>query len=113
MQAAADQQLHLVMDNYTARKGQEVCDWLAGNPCIQVYFTPTSVSWLNLVEVWFGIIERQAIHRGTFHSVRELTISIRAFVNGWNNRAHPFVWSKTADDILKQTSRQTVSNTDH
>ena len=61
-------ELHLVMDNYAAHKRVEVRDWLAANPRIHVHFTPTSASWMNLVEVWFGIIERQAIHRGTFAS---------------------------------------------
>ncbi|WP_082588510.1 IS630 family transposase [Terrabacter sp. Root181] len=93
-------QLHLVMDNYAAHKRIEIRDWLAANPRIHVHFTPTSGSWLNLVEVWFGIIERQAIHRGTFGSVKDLNAKIRAFVDGWNDRCHPFVWTKTADEIL-------------
>ena len=63
--------------------------------------------------VWFGIIERQAIHRGTFTSVRDLNAKIRAFVNGWNDRCHPFVWTKTAEEILKKANRQTTSNTSH
>jgi transposase len=105
--------LHLVMDNYAAHKRVEVRDWLAANPRIHVHFTPTSGSWLNLVEVWFGIIERQALHRGTFASVRDLNAKIRAFVNGWNDRCHPFVWTKTADEILKKANRQITSNTDH
>jgi transposase len=66
-------ELHLVMDNYAAHKRVEIRDWLAVNPRIRVHFTPTSGSWLNLVEVWFSIIERQAIHRGTFASVRQLS----------------------------------------
>ena len=90
-------ELHLVMDNYAAHKKVEVRDWLAANPRIHVHFTPTSGSWLNLVEVWFGIIERQAIHRGTFGSVKDLNAKIRAFIDGWNDRCHPFVWTKTAD----------------
>jgi len=106
-------ELHLVMDNYAAHKRGEVRDWLAANPRIHAHFTPTSGSWLNLVEVWFGIIERQAIHRGTFTSVRDLNAKIRAFVDGWNDRAHPFVWTKTADQILKKANRQTTSKTDH
>ena len=106
-------ELHLVMDNYATHKRVEVRDWLAANPRIQVHFTPTSGSWLNLVEVWFGIIERQAIHRGTFGSVTDLNAKIRAFVNGWNDRCHPFVWTKTADDILKKANRQPTSNTGH
>ena len=65
------------MDNYAAHKHPKVKAWLAANPRIHVHFTPTSGSWLNLVEVWFGIIERQAIHRGTFPSVRDLMIKIR------------------------------------
>ncbi len=60
---------------------------------------------MNLVEVWFGIIERQAIHRGTFRSVNDLNAKIRAFINGWNDRCHPFVWTKTADQILKKANR--------
>jgi len=105
-----------VMDNYAAHKRVEVRDWLAANPRIHVHFTPTSGSWLNLVEVWFGIIERQAIHRGTFRSVRELTAKIRAFIDGWNDRAHPFVWTKTAEDILTKADRsnqRTTSATRH
>src|SRR3954452_2741204 len=66
--AYPDQELHLVMDNYATHKRVEVRQWLAANPRIHVHFTPTSGSWLNLVEAWFGIIERQAIHRGTFAS---------------------------------------------
>ena len=106
-------ELHLVMDNYATHKRVEVRDWLAANPRIQVHFTPTSGSWLNLVEVWFGIVERQAIHRGSFGSVTDLNAKIRAFVNGWNDRCHPFVWTKTADQILKKANRQTTSNTGH
>jgi hypothetical protein len=81
---------------------------------VQVHFTPTPASWMNLVEVWFGIIERQAIRRGTFRSVRELNAKIRAFIECWNDdRAHPFVWTKTADQILKKANRQKTSETDH
>jgi len=107
------QELHLVMDNYAAHKRVEVRDWLAANPRIQVHFTPTSGSWLNLVEVWFGIIERQAIHRGTFASVKDLNTKIRAFIDGWNDRCHPFVWTKTAEDILKKANRHQTSETLH
>jgi DDE superfamily endonuclease len=109
--AYPDQQLHLVMDNYAAYKRAEVRTWLAANPRISVHFTPTSASWMNLVEVWFGIIERQTIHRGSFASLRELTTAIRTFISGWNDRAHPFVWTKTPDQILKKANRQQISNT--
>jgi transposase len=111
--AYPDQELHLVMDNYATHKRSEVRDWLAANPRITTHFTPTSGSWLNLVEVWFGIIERQAIHRGSFGSVKDLNAKIRTFVNGWNDRCHPFVWTKTADQVLKKAKRSTTSETDH
>ena len=107
------QELHLVMDNYAAHKTPEVKDWLADNPRIQVHFTPTSGSWLNLVEVWFGIIERQAIRRGTFTSVNDLNTKIRAFITGWNKRSRPFVWTKTADEILAKAQRKVTSGADH
>ena len=87
-------ELHLVMDNYAA-------------------FTPISRSWLNLVDVWCGIIGCQAIHCGTFTRVRDLHAKIRAFVNGGNDRARPFFWTKTAEEILKKANRQNTSNTRH
>ena len=88
-------ELHLVMDNYAAHKTAEVGAWLEANPRVVVHFTPTHASWMNLVEVWFSIIERQAIHSGTYRSVKELNAKIRAFIDGWNaERAHPFVWEQ-------------------
>jgi transposase len=108
-----DRELHLVMDNYAAHKTPEVKDWLAANPRIVVHFTPTSGSWLNLVEVWFGIIERQAIRRGTFTSVTDLNTKIRAFITGWNKRSRPFVWTKPAEQILTKAQRKVISASDH
>lgn len=105
--------LHLVMDNYSAHKTKEIKTWLAEHPRISVHFTPTSGSWLNLVEVWFGIIERQAIHRGTFTSVKDLNAKIRAFINGWNTRSVPFVWTKTATEILTKLGRKSTSASAH
>ena len=111
--AYPDRELHLVMDNYAAHKHPNVKAWLADNPRIQVHFTPTSGSWLNLVEVWFSIIERQAIHRGSFPSVRDLMIKIRAFITGWNDRCHPFIWTKPADQVLNKIKRKKNSLTGH
>ena len=111
--AYPDQELHLIMDNYATHKRVEVRDWLAANPRIHAHFTPTSGSWLNLVEVWFGIIERQAIRRGVFPSVRDLTIKIRAFITGWNRRKHPFIWIKTPDQILAKIKRKQTSSASH
>jgi transposase len=111
--AYPDRELHLVMDNYATHKRVEVRDWLAANPRVHVHFTPTSGSWLNLVEVWFGIIDRQAIRRGVFPSVSDLIGKIRAFINGWNNRCHPFIWTKTPDRILDSINRNHSKLTDH
>ena len=106
-------ELHLVMDNYAAHKHKNVRDWLEKNPRFVVHFTPTHASWMNLVEVWFGIVERQAIRRGVFKSVKDLNTKIRAFIDGWNDRCHPFVWTKTAQEILKKANRPTTSNSRH
>ena len=106
--------LHVVVDNYAAHKHPRVTAWLARTPRIMLHFTPTSGSWLNLVEIFFGIITRQAIRRGTFRSVRDLTDAIRRFIDGWNERCQPFTWTKTADQILeKATSGQRSSFTRH
>jgi transposase len=101
------------MDNYAAHKRVEIRAWLSANPRVHVHFTPTGASWMNLVEIWFGIIERQAIHRGTFGSVHDLNAKIRAFISGWNDRAHPFVRTKTADQILTKAKRPTTINSGH
>jgi transposase len=106
-------ELHLVMDNYAAHKHPAVNTWLAANPRIHIHFTPTSGSWLNLVEVWFSIIEKQAIHRGSFDSVRDLMVKIRAFITGWNDRCHPFIWTKPADEILNKIKRKRSRTTGH
>jgi transposase len=106
-------ELHLVMDNYAAHKHKKVRDWLAEHPRFKVHFTPTHASWMNLVEIWFGLVERQAVRRGVFKSVKDLNGKLRAYIEGWNKRAHPFVWTKTADDILKKANRPTTSNPRH
>lgn len=106
-------QLHVVVDNYSAHKHADVKKWLANNPRITLHFTPTHSSWMNLVEVFFAIITRQAIRRGSFRSVREVTDAIRRFIDAWNQRCEPFVWTKTPEQILAKANRQTASVTDH
>lgn len=101
------------MDNYAAHKHKDVKEWLADHPRFVVHFTPAHASWMNLVEVWFGIVERQAIRRGVFKSVKDLNAKIRAFIDGWHDRAHPFVWTKTAEQILAKANRPTTSNPRH
>ncbi len=97
--------LHVVVDNYATHNHPAVKAWLARNPRITMHFTPTSGSWLNMVETFFGIITRQAIRRGTFTSVSDLIGAIRTFIDGWNERCQPFTWTKTADDILPKATR--------
>jgi transposase len=105
--------LHVVVDNYGTHKHPAVVAWLAKNPRITLHFTPTSGSWLNMVEIFFGIITRQAIRRGTFTSVADLVAAIGNFIDGWNDRCHPFVWTKTADQLLKHSKSQKTSITRH
>ena len=105
--------LHVVADNYATHKHPAVQAWLAKHPRVQMHFTPTSGSWLNLVEVFFGIITRQAIRRGTFTSVKDLIGAIETFIDAWNDRCQPFVWTKTADEILTKANRKVTSNTRH
>jgi transposase len=106
-------QLHIVVDNYHTHKHADIQAWLAKHPRITLHFTPTSGSWLNLVEVFFGIITRQASRRGSFTSVKQLTDAIRRFIDGWNERCHPFAWTKTADEILTHATRQRNSDARH
>jgi len=106
--------LHVVCDNYGTHKHPAVRAWLARHRRITLHFTPTSGSWLNLVEIFFGIITRQAIRRGTFTSVADLVAAIETYIDGWNQRAHPFTWTKTAEQILnKAKPRKKPSNTRH
>lgn len=111
--AYPDQDLHLVMDNYATYQTPEVKTWLADHPRFHAQFTPTSGSWLNLVEVWFGIIDKRAIRRGVFISVQDLNAKIRQFITGWNDRKRPFILTKTAEEILKKANRQSTSETRH
>jgi len=106
-------ELHVVLDNYHTHKHSDVEAWLEKHPRVTLHFTPTSGSWLNLVEVFFGIITRQAIRRGSYASVPQLVAAIRTFIDGWNERCHPFAWSKTADEILPRATRQRSSDAGH
>ena len=105
--------LHVVCDNYGSHKHPTVNAWLAKHPRITLHFTPTSGSWLNMVEIFFGIITRQAIRRGTFTSVSDLQAAIEQFIDGWNERCQPFVWTKTAEQILSHSRSHKTSFTRH
>jgi transposase len=95
-------ELHVVLDNYGTHKHPGVRGWLAKpeNQRITLHFTPTGCSWLNMVEIFFGIITRQAIRRGTFRSVKDLTAAIGVFIDAYNDRCQPFIWTKDADELI-------------
>ena len=103
----------MICDNYATHKHPVVRGWLAKHPRVQLHFTPTSASWLNLVEVFFSIVERQALRRGDFPSVTDLTTAISRFCQSWNEHCQPFSWTKPADEILAKLNRQTTSATEH
>lgn len=101
-------ELHLICDNYGTHKHPAVRQWLAVHPRIQLHFTPTSASWLNLVERWFALITGQAIRRGSFDSVRRLERAIMRWLANWNDHAKPFRWTKSAADIKRAIAAVTA-----
>ena len=94
-------ELHLICDNYGTHKHPAVKQWLAAHPRFHLHFTPTSASWLNLVERWFGLITSQAIRRGSFQSVAQLEQAIARFLADWNDHAQPFAWTKSPRQIKR------------
>lgn len=104
--------IHLVMDNYGTHKTTSIRNWLARRPRFHVHFTPTSASWLNQVERWFASLTQRCIRRGTHRSTRELERDINEYVEINNANPKPFVWSKTADDILASIERFCLRTSD-
>ena len=101
-----DLDLHIILDNLSAHKTTEVKVWLEKHPRIHFHFTPTSASWLNAVEGWFSQLERRALYRGVFTSVKDLKNEIKRFVNVHNKySAKPFRWTKSADKIIASINR--------
>ena len=96
-----DLDLHLILDNYATHKTPEVKKWLTRHPRFHLHFTPTSSSWLNLVERWFAELTNRKLRRSAHRSVVELEADVRAWINEWNKAPKPFVWTKTADQILE------------
>lgn len=97
----ADLDVHLVLDNASTHKTAAVKRWLTNHPRFVLHFTPTSSSWLNLVERWFAELTTKKLRRGTHTSVRQLNADIRAWIKTWNDNPRPYVWTKTADQILE------------
>ena len=100
-----DKHLHLILDNYGTHKHEKVQKWLRRHKRFHLHFTPTGASWMNMVEIWFGILTNQAIRRSSFDSVAHLIGAIKAFLARWNQGAKPFVWTKTTEQILAKAIR--------
>jgi len=107
--------IHLVLDNYATHKTPAIKRWLVRHPRFHLHFTPTSSSWLNLVERWFSELTTKKIRRGAHRSVRELERDIKSWVATWNENPRPYVWVKTADEILQALARycERISGTGH
>jgi transposase len=106
--------LHLIVDNYGTHKHESVQRWLAKHPRFHLHFTPTSSSWLNLVERWFAEITRKQIRRGVFHSVAELIAVIERYIEHNNRDPKPLVWTKRVDEILEKVGHcKAASVTQH
>jgi transposase len=101
----AEYAVHVVLDNASTHKTPSVKRWLTAHPRFVLHFTPTSSSWLNLVERWFGELTTKKLQRGTHRSVRALNADIRAWIESWNDNPRPYVWTKTADQILDSITR--------
>ena len=97
--------LHVIVDNYATHKHKSVRKWLERNPRVELHFIPTSSSWLNLVERFFGLITDKAIRRGVFSSVKELEAAIHDFIEQHNADPKPFTWTKSVESILEKVGR--------
>ena len=101
-----DQHVHVILDNYSTHKKNE--DWLAKHPNVHFHFTPTSASWLNQVEIWFGIFSRKTLSGATFTSTTQLVEAIQAFISSYNQSPSPFVWRKR--EVKGSQLRNTIVN---
>ncbi|MEV4233485.1 IS630 family transposase, partial [Streptomyces bobili] len=98
-------QIHLIVDNYGTHKTPAIKAWLAKHPRFELHFTPTGSSWINQVERWFGYPGHQMIRRGAHKNIQALEADIRAWVKDWNEDPKPFIWTKTAEEILDSLAR--------
>ena len=101
-------ELHLICDNYGTHKHPKVAEWLKKHSNFHIHFTPTSASWLNLVERWFALITSQAIRRGSFESLKRLESAIVRYIDHWNEDPRPFRWTKSAAEIKRSIEIVTV-----
>ena len=114
-QVPASLDVHLICDNYGTHKTPEIKKWLIRHPRFELHFTPTSSSWLNVVERWFAELTNRKLRRSAHNSVNELEADIQAWIDAWNEDPKPFVWTKTADEILENLARylQRINNSGH
>lgn len=98
--------LHVILDNSSTHSTPAIRTWLEAHPRVQFHFTPTGASWLNLVEVWFSILTRKSVRRGSFDTVRALVIHIQRYIETWNDHPTPFVWTKDPADLIKKIVRR-------
>jgi len=104
-QTDKDKELHVIVDNYSTHKHEKVKNWLKRNKRVFLHFIPTSSSWLNLVERFFGLLTEKQLKRGVFTSVEELEQKIIAYIDKNNANPKPFVWTKSAEEILEKVNR--------
>jgi transposase len=111
----AELEVHLILDNASTHKTPAIHRWLLAHPRFVLHFTPTSSSWLNLVERWFAELTTKKLRRGSHRSVRELNADIRNWIDTWNENPRPFVWTKTTDEILDSIARycQRINDSRH
>jgi len=100
-----DLDIHLIVDNYATHKHEKIRNWLKRHKRVHLHFIPTSSSWLNLVERFFGLLTEKQLRRGVFTSVKDLETSITNFIEQNNSDPKPFVWTKTAEEILEKVGR--------
>lgn len=98
-------EVHLILDNYGTHKTASIQRWLLKRPRFHLHFTPTGASWLNLVERWFALLTEQQLRRGIFRSTHTLETTIRSYIDSHNEQPKPFIWTKTADEILASVAR--------
>jgi transposase len=101
----AEKVLHLILDNYATHKHPRVQKWLARHPCFHIHFTPTSSSWLNMVERFFRDLTQNRLRRGVFRDVEELITAIGTYIDKHNDHPKPFIWTAKAADILEKVKR--------
>ena len=111
-QTDKEKDLHIIVDNYATHKHQQVRNWLKRHPRVFLHFTPTSASWLNLVERFFGVLTEKQLKRGVLTSVAELEHTILEYIEKLNTNPKPFVWTKSAEEILQKVhrARETLHN---